>query len=90
MILIKEVFGKWSDIDIFITFAYLYSVLVNTDGRKKHKGGFMGFSETKTELFQADAENSGLMISLRSMIVIILSMTTPLAVFSNSNDKMHN
>jgi len=39
----------------------------------------MGFSETKTELFQADAENSGLMISLRSMIVIILSMTTPLA-----------
>jgi hypothetical protein len=50
----------------------------------------MGFSETKTELFQANAENSGLMISLRSMIVIILSMTTPLAVFSNSNDKMHN
>ena len=32
----KNFIGKRSDIDIFITFAYLYTQLANTDGRKGH------------------------------------------------------
>jgi hypothetical protein len=34
----------------------LYPQLASTDGRKRHKRGFISFSETKTELFQADAK----------------------------------
>jgi hypothetical protein len=30
--------------------------LASTDGRKRHKECFMSFSETKTELFQADTK----------------------------------